>query len=236
MFLPYQKMYILKLVLFSLSLFSSFAFASEIDWQSKAADHIRLNIILFINLSLFILILFFSIRHIKKLKRLNITITNESLIDPLTKVLNRKGFHEQVSRLDKQSGFLLIADIDNFKLINDRFGHNAGDKVLQRVAHALKVQTREKDIVGRYGGEEFVVFFPSNDVETVKKISHRLVLAIASLNLNDISPELTGVTISAGVDKGDTKRSKFERLYENADQLLYKAKAAGKNQVIVFDN
>ncbi|WP_157823344.1 GGDEF domain-containing protein [Pseudoalteromonas sp. 78C3] len=236
MFLLYQKMYILNLALISLSLFSSFAFPSEIDWQNKAADHIRLNIILFINLSFFILILLFSFRHIKRLKRLNITITNESLIDPLTKVLNRRGFHEQVSRLDKQSGFLLIADIDNFKLINDQFGHNAGDKVLQRVAHALKFQTREKDIVGRYGGEEFVVFFPSHDVEIVKMISQRLVEAIASLNLTDISPELQRVTISAGVDKGDTKHCKFEKLYENADKLLYQAKSAGKNQVIVFDN
>ncbi|WP_176372510.1 GGDEF domain-containing protein [Pseudoalteromonas sp. A601] len=82
----------------------------------------------------------------------------QSLMDPLTNTLNRRGLHQRLDLLSDKDGILLIADIDNFKSINDRFGHNTGDKVLLRVADTLHKQVRSQDIVSRYGGRRIFYF------------------------------------------------------------------------------
>ncbi len=147
--------------------------------------------------------------------------------------MNRHGFHQSVNKLDDKSGFLLIADINNFKSINDCFGHNIGDKVLHRVAQTLKEQVRGSDIVARYVGEKFVIFFPSQDSDQLKLISHRLICSVSALDFSDLNENLTQVTISVGLDKGSVEANHFELLYEKADTLLYKAKSSGKNQFIM---
>lgn len=227
-------MYLIKIVILSLLLLStSGAYSEEIDWQDTAADHIRLNIILFINIGIFTLILLLTFFRFNLLKKQNKHFYQDSFIDVLTSVLNRKGFHCHLDNLTNKSGFLLIADIDNFKSINDRFGHNTGDKVLKRVASTLKLQIRNTDILGRYGGEEFIIFFPDQEVELVQAVSERLVKSIAELNVQDLTPELEQITISIGVDRGSVEKEKFELLFESADSLLYQAKNSGKNKAVL---
>ena len=125
-------------LLIILSLLSHFCIASDVSWQKQAIEQTRLNIILFINIAIFAVVLVLTLWQLVKTKRVNQHHYEQSVLDPLTQLFNRHGFHQSVDRLDNKSGFLLIADIDNFKSINDRFGHNIGDKVLHRVAKTLK--------------------------------------------------------------------------------------------------
>ncbi|HAU06113.1 MULTISPECIES: GGDEF domain-containing protein [Pseudoalteromonas] len=221
------------ILLIILSLLSHFCIASDVSWQKQAIEQTRLNIILFINIAIFAVVLVLTLWQLVKTKRVNQHHYEQSVLDPLTQLFNRHGFHQSVDRLDNKSGFLLIADIDNFKSINDRFGHNIGDKVLHRVAKTLKQQVRDSDIVARYGGEEFVIFFPSQDSNQLKMISQRLICSVSALDFSDLNENLKQVTISVGLDKGSVEANHFELLYEKADTLLYKAKSSGKNQFIM---
>ncbi|MGS0496326.1 GGDEF domain-containing protein [Pseudoalteromonas mariniglutinosa] len=221
------------IILLSLILLPSIGYCADVDWKTEAIKHFRLNIVLCINIALFIIILLCTFLRFRLLKNKNKSIFQQSSIDSLTNILNRNGFHRQLESIPDKNGSLLIIDIDNFKSINDRFGHNIGDKVLQRVAHTLKSQIRDNDILGRYGGEEFFIFISHQDVTMVKTLADRLVTAIANLDIKDIDPQLEQITISIGVDKGNAEPDNFEHLYQSTDKFLYRAKNTGKNKAVI---
>jgi diguanylate cyclase (GGDEF)-like protein len=161
-------------------------------------------------------------------------LTLERDLDSLTETLNRRAFERLAGRrvADRRSYPLtLIAfDIDNFKSINDRYGHAAGDAVLRQFAAILRAAVREKDVVARIGGEEFVLLLPGADDKFAYEIGERLRTVLESSRFDEIEATLR-VTTSAGIARyrpGEDLRALLAR----ADQLLYAAKRAGRNRVV----
>ena len=152
--------------------------------------------------------------------------------DGLSGMLNRRAFEEQVRnrlRSRDRPGVLIVCDVDHFKAINDTWGHQAGDEVLQTVAEILRTPIRHPGLSGRLGGEEFGVFLPDADLIDAIAVATRLRRAIASHDfMLDGAPKR--ITASFGVADalvGDD----WEALYRHADRLLYESKRGGRNRV-----
>ena len=141
---------------------------------------------------------------------------------------------ERAARLEKPSGVLLI-DLDHFKAINDQYGHLAGDEMLRAVASTLTNEVRTYDLVGRFGGEEFVVLLPgTSEAETVhvaERIRRRISELIIPIGSNGATAEFSQLTVSIGIavfpDHGQDRRD----VLHAADMAMYAAKAAGRNRV-----
>jgi diguanylate cyclase (GGDEF)-like protein len=129
---------------------------------------------------------------------------------------------------------IMMVDLDHFKQINDLYGHSMGDKVLQVTAAVLKGQTREGDIIARFGGEEFVLALPNTDLEGAKQLADRILHSLRSLAFNaggktvrvTTSIGLSGLTGLESPDRPDL----LESLLRQADQALYYSKAHGRDQ------
>ncbi len=127
-----------------------------------------------------------------------------------------------------------MLDIDNFKIINDSMGHTVGDNVLSRLGNCLESQVRESDMVGRYGGEEFVFLMPMMERDDAAAMMERVRKAVSQLTWSEIGQDAK-ITISCGVTKieaGDSVDSVIKR----ADDALYAAKRAGKDQVVTYQD
>jgi diguanylate cyclase (GGDEF)-like protein len=169
-------------------------------------------------------------------------LEEETCRDALTGVYNRAYLDQALIRefehATRHKWPLSVAfmDLDNFKLINDKFGHQAGDRVLQATARILRSNTRETDLISRYGGEEFVVLLPATDVETARSICERIVIAFQS-TAHVIGSDHANVTISIGCATHgvQTAFSSAEDLVKAADQALYTAKMRGRNRSVPFD-
>jgi len=162
---------------------------------------------------------------VRKLKR-------QVIQDPLTGVANRAEMDRMLAELTSEEGrlfSLVICDIDHFKRVNDVYGHQAGDEALVRVAQILTAQSRQCDLVCRYGGEEFVVICPDCDLSAATKRAETIRAAVENAKLSMLNN--THITSSFGVTQvqtGDTAESVFSR----ADRALLQAKENGRNQVI----
>lgn len=162
--------------------------------------------------------------------------------DGLTGVANRRALMEQArTRLAEALRYelplsVLMIDIDHFKSINDRHGHLVGDAVLQRISRVCASTVRQSDTVGRYGGEEFLVVCPNTPARSAELLAGRLCRAIAAENIAGKTGVLT-VTVSIGVASigAAAGAADIDRLVEAADQALYRAKAGGRNRVVVSD-
>lgn len=154
--------------------------------------------------------------------------------DALTLLPNRRSSRErlelEISRIDRYGGGFAVAilDVDRFKRINDRHGHNEGDRVLQEIARALGRSIRSLDLVGRWGGEEFLVLISEVEERRALVAAERLRLAVASLHTPDQVPEPVTCSLGLAVWAGDASA---DRLVDRADRALYEAKASGRNQV-----
>ena len=155
--------------------------------------------------------------------------------DALTDIANRHAYHDRLnqeySRWRRYRGkmAMVIADIDHFKQVNDKYGHIAGDVVLKHVANMLRSGVRESDFVARYGGEEFVIIMPETGLVDATKAINKLRQRIANTNPN-VGGQSVNVTVSFGVaefESDDVPRDVFHR----ADTALYRAKGKGRNQV-----
>lgn len=156
--------------------------------------------------------------------------------DKLTGLPNRRHadnyLQQQIDLTErsKQASVVALADVDHFKRINDSYSHAAGDRVLERVASILKDGCRKSDFVSRYGGEEFLLYFPDTGMVGAQRICDQLRLAIQDAGWSDIAPGL-GVTISLGLAEiapGARRRT----VLNSADQRLYRAKNEGRNRVV----
>jgi diguanylate cyclase (GGDEF)-like protein len=129
-----------------------------------------------------------------------------------------------------------FADLDNFKNINDNFGQQAGDRILQATARILRSNTRETDLIARYGGEEFVVVLPATDAETARNICERIVMAFRNTG-HVIGSDHATVTVSVGCATHGTQTlfSNVADFVKAADQALYTAKMRGRNRSVPFD-
>lgn len=160
--------------------------------------------------------------------------------DQLTGVANRRSIEGQGQRMldravaDDRAMAVVMFDIDHFKHINDRFGHPAGDVVLMRVAAACREALRQGDLLGRYGGEEFVALLPGVDEECTREIAERLRRAVECLALDDVAPGQR-ITISLGSAVRHLRDRDFGGLVARADAALYRSKAAGRNRITAAD-
>lgn len=160
-----------------------------------------------------------------------------STIDSLTQIPNRRHLESELQReWDRarryQNRFcFLLADIDHFKAINDKHGHQAGDKVLQEFSEQLKASIREPDRIGRYGGEEFAIILPQTDLNGARMLAQRLCDTIAQYDFQ-INDTTIKVTISIGISEYHLdEQDSLESIISRADKALYCAKSNGRNQV-----
>jgi len=166
-------------------------------------------------------------------------IQSISQTDALTGIFNRGAVQAQITMAlekEKQSPELvcpLIAvDLDNFKAVNDNYGHAEGDLLLKAVANVLTHSVRQTDIVGRMGGDEFIVYLTNvNNKKTAEKVAAKLCTAVSALSLE--KEEWSDITASFGVAFGNNN-STWSSLYHEADVALYDAKEKGKNQYSVY--
>jgi two-component system, cell cycle response regulator len=164
-----------------------------------------------------------------------------AMTDPLTGLYNRRRFRDilhrefAVTRRYKNSLVCMMVDLDHFKSINDRFGHDAGDEVLKAVAQGLSQNLREVDVSARYGGEEFIVLLPHTPKESSRLVADRVTKVIRGLRFS-FADEHFGVTASFGIAAtSDVTSSDPEDLVRAADVALYDAKRRGRNLVSLYE-
>ena len=214
-------------------LFPGTALAAE-PWRQIATHATMLAMVLSVNLIFFFLLFLLSAISNKRNRSALTALTEQAYLDPLTAILNRRGFERRLNHQHVQPGFLIVIDIDDFKVINDTYGHDAGDRILRAVASRLKQTLRPEDIVSRFGGEEFVVFCKTSHLKEATRLGNRLVQAIAERPFE--LPEQRGhvtITVSAGASELSDPSSAYLGAYRTADKLLYKAKSSGKNRLIL---
>jgi diguanylate cyclase (GGDEF)-like protein len=158
--------------------------------------------------------------------------------DPLTDCYNRRHFfslaEKEVQRAIRYGRplSLILMDIDHFKVINDQNGHQVGDHVLRQVVEQCQLSIRGIDILGRYGGEEFILLLPETNRENALLIAERLRHTIESMEIQAKPHEMISVTISIGVaclQAMEKNHISLESFIEEADKALYKAKEDGRN-------
>ena len=166
----------------------------------------------------------------------NAELYRDSISDGLTGIYQRRyldlRLKEEMHAAKRYQHALsiMMLDVDHFKQVNDRFGHATGDEVLKKVAAVIKQGTRVSDVVGRYGGEEFMVIVPYISQRDVEILAERIRRAIATGDVNGIK-----ITISIGIAHFDGHPGKveYDRLLELSDNALYEAKSSGRNKVVV---
>ncbi len=160
----------------------------------------------------------------------------EALLDPLTGLNNRRGLERSLQESGATlTGFaLLLADIDNFKSINDTHGHLLGDKVLRAVAQVVRGCIKGRDTAARMGGEEFAVLLPETSVQGAAALAEKIRQAISQVSIRrvDRNEYVGNVTLSVGVAGAEAEET-LESLVERADAALYVAKRGGRNRVSV---
>jgi len=164
-------------------------------------------------------------------------LENKAQKDSLTKILNRESFELKVNKIidsiadRNRSGALLIFDIDKFKDVNDNYGHQIGDKVIIEVANIIASTCREKDLVGRLGGDEFGMFIVDTSREDVDQLVYRIQERLASQIFVNGDVD---ITLSIGIHIQELKNCTFNELYNKSDQAMYASKKSGRNQATVF--
>lgn len=175
-----------------------------------------------------------------QLQAANLQLQKLSSTDRLTGLYNR-GHWEEALRLEYArhvrygtSAALVMFDIDHFKRVNDSYGHQCGDRVIQRVADVVREHIRDSDIAGRYGGEEFAILLPDTDKSGGRVFAERLRSAIQAQEIPH-EGQTINCTISLGVADMTLPLDDHKTLIEWADQALYASKKNGRNQVSVYE-
>jgi len=166
----------------------------------------------------------------------NAELYQDSISDGLTGIYQRRYLdlrlkEEMHSAMRYQHPLsILMLDVDHFKQVNDRFGHTTGDEVLKKVASIMQQGTRLSDVVGRFGGEEFMIIVPYINQRDVEIVAERIRRSIANCDINGIR-----VTVSIGIAHFDGRPDKveYDRLLELADGALYEAKETGRNKLVI---
>lgn len=180
---------------------------------------------------------FNSLLDILRQKQIDLTNINNRLktkseIDPLTKILNRRAFTERLGgrNLFLSSFSLIIIDIDNFKIVNDTYGHNIGDSVLIELSQIVKNSIRERDVFARWGGEEFILLVHAEKEFLAEAIAEKIRIEIEEFNFTTVQ----NITASFGVCTPRSDKESFKEVFEKADKSLYQAKELGRNRVCTW--
>lgn len=163
------------------------------------------------------------------------SLRQTAMLDPLTGTLNRRGLFArldpELERLTREGHLAVIAlDLDHFKRVNDRYGHEIGDLVLQKLSDTIRGQSREHDVFARTGGEEFVIVVTGPDAHNAQTLAERIRIALATMRLDPPSPPVR-VTASLGVALSN-RSMPLSMLMRGADEALYTAKRAGRDCVV----
>ena len=181
----------------------------------------------------------FYIQNINERKEKELSAIEQSQLDPLTGIYNKKTTKDLINEYiytytGTGRAVFVIMDIDNFKSVNDTFGHIVGDDVICDVADRLKKQFRGYDIIGRIGGDEFVVFLKDiDDYDLINNIVANVITAIHyPLTMKD---KTVNISVSAGISIFPDKGKTYNELYRQADSALYTSKSAGKNRYTFYN-
>jgi diguanylate cyclase (GGDEF)-like protein len=199
-------------------------------------QYINLNVLKDISLiitliAMFIIFFTYSIQLSKKEKAMQFLVDH----DALTGIFNRGYFNEAGEKyfinhkVNNIPFSVILLDIDDFKKINDQYGHQLGDRVLIKMSETISQNLRIEDVFARYGGEEFVILLPNTSIIEAHKIAERIRLNIELLKI-PINNGAMSFTISIGVCTLSKHHWSFDQLLVEVDQLLYKSKNNGKNQ------
>jgi diguanylate cyclase len=183
---------------------------------------------------------YFLLSKLRELSLAHRELMSVASTDPLTNCLNRRAFtalvdgylHKFSDSPEQGRGALLILDVDHFKRVNDRFGHETGDEALKLIADTIKANVRELDLVARLGGEEFGVFLPGLEHGGVRQTAERIRSAVGCAQFapkgqaHVLSLSIGGISFDPPAEYSD--------LYRHADQRLYAAKNAGRNRVDII--
>ncbi len=181
----------------------------------------------------------FTLRLMNKLLDEKERLSDLSMIDPLTGLYNRRGFQnrlENVLAAGSGNHYVLLLDIDHFKAYNDNYGHSMGDQALIRVSAAVRDAVRSRDIVTRYGGEEFMVLLTNVDADIALQTAERIRQRVYDLKILHLFNEqvATNVTISIGL--APLEDDGVEEALRLADKALYRAKNQGRNSILTSDS
>jgi len=203
--------------------------------EQEVREHIGIVIASLVVLLLVSVILVLQYRNNRKIFALSIT-------DPLTKVFNRRYVFEYLDKLVKNTASrdgelsVILFDIDDFKQINDQFGHPFGDEVLLKVVELTQITLRTGDILGRIGGEEFMCILPRTDSKQAKQVAERLCKSVRIGQFKTPNNKPFQVTVSIGITSFSEQANDRASLYVQSDKALYQAKQRGKNQVVIYSD
>jgi diguanylate cyclase (GGDEF)-like protein len=177
----------------------------------------------------------------KELEALNSKLNNLAHTDELTGLANRRSLYERIrsewsrsTRHNKPLSIILI-DFDNFKLINDSYGHQVGDQVLQRASATIRQIIRPEDLAARHGGEELAILLPDTNSNAAVDIAQRIGKALEALEYQDEAGQAFVVTVSSGVASRCPDDKSPDVMIARADKALYQSKADGRNRVTLAD-
>jgi diguanylate cyclase (GGDEF)-like protein len=160
-----------------------------------------------------------------------------ALVDPLTGLANRRAFLESAAACRPRDGAplsVLLADLDRFKTVNDRFGHAVGDRVLRVFAGTIERVLRPSDLSGRLGGEEFAVLLPGAGIADAERVAERI-RAVYGAAAGTVGGHPVASTVSIGVATSCAAECDLSELLAVADRALYRAKAEGRDRVVAID-
>ena len=183
------------------------------------------------------------LRDVTEQKILEKKLEREAATDSLTGILNRRYFTELSekelarSRRNGSPLSLVILDIDHFKSVNDSFGHHTGDCVLKALCEECSRCLRESDLLGRWGGEEFIILLPETDLDTAYLVAERIRIRIMEMKLAlsecTDSGDMLSVTVSLGGTAVEPSETSLEEAFKRADEALYRSKSRGRNRLSV---
>lgn len=171
-----------------------------------------------------------SNRHLKSESE---KFRKQSTTDALTGVLNRHGLNQVIEEIDahkQQDLALILIDVDHFKRINDRRGHDEGDNILKSLANLVQSNLRDQDIFGRWGGEEFILLCPRTSIVKAQTIAEKIRVLIADTRFGNDRPLLITASFGVGVVQANED---FSTVFKRVDAALYQAKTLGRNCVVV---
>jgi len=179
-------------------------------------------------------------KRTKELEKSKNKLKKLALQDSLTGLYNRRYFEKIIEKLitiskrKDEDLSLVILDIDNFKRVNDNYGHDIGDLVLKKLSSVLTEMLRESDVISRIGGEEFAILLPNTNIHSAYELSNKIRIKVEEMNLGLDKENLLTFTISLGVASYSKEVDEnFYSIFKRADEALYEAKNTGKNKVVV---
>lgn len=212
----------------------------QISKQIRIRNSFMIGFLILLNIAFVVLARY----HLKtnnqiKLEKANKQLEVISRKDPLTSISNRRDILEKTNyeairyERNKKAFSLVMGDIDHFKLVNDEHGHDCGDYVLKKIADTIVSSIRKQDIVGRWGGEEFLLLLPETSLEGGRITAEKVRRRIEQSNF-DYNDKIINVSITFGVSEYSNDKG-VELCIKEADTALYKGKSTGRNRVEVFN-